>query len=65
MLREINRSGVTLVLVEQNVKAALAIANRGIILVDGTLQHEARAQDLVGDPLLAELYLGGQPAKTV
>lgn len=63
MLREINKSGVTLILVEQNVKAALAIANRGVILVEGTVQHEGKAQDLVNDPLLAELYLGGQPAK--
>lgn len=65
MLREINESGVTLILVEQNVKAALAIANRGIILVEGAVQHEGRAQDLVSDPLLAELYLGGQPSKVL
>ena len=61
MLKEINRSGVTVVLVEQNVKAALAIADRGVILVEGVLRHEARAADLSNDPLLAELYLGAQP----
>ena len=35
-LKTINQTGVTILLVEQNVKAALAIAHRGVILVDGT-----------------------------
>lgn len=61
MLKAINGSGVTIVLVEQNVKAALAIADRGVILVEGQLRHEGMAADLAGDPLLAELYLGAQP----
>lgn len=63
MLKEINKSGVTLLLVEQNVRAALAIADRGVILVEGQLRHEGKARDLMNDPLLAELYLGGQAAK--
>lgn len=57
-LLAINRSGVTIVLVEQNVKAALAIAHRGVILVEGTLRHEGPAATLAGDPIIAELYLG-------
>lgn len=61
MLKEINRSGVTVILVEQNVKAALAIADRGVILVEGLLRHEGRADELSANPLLAELYLGAQP----
>ena len=63
MLKEINASGVTVLLVEQNVKAALAIADRGVILVEGTLRHEGKASALATDPLLAELYLGAQPVK--
>jgi branched-chain amino acid transport system ATP-binding protein len=63
MLREINATGVTLVLVEQNVRAALSIADRGVILVEGELRHEGKASALLSDPLLAELYLGAQPAK--
>jgi branched-chain amino acid transport system ATP-binding protein len=63
MLKEINKSGVTILLVEQNVKAALAIAHRGVILVEGQLRHEGNAAELASDPLLAELYLGVQPAK--
>jgi branched-chain amino acid transport system ATP-binding protein len=63
MLKDINKSGVTILIVEQNVKAALAIADRGIILVEGKLRHEGNATELASDPLLAELYLGVQPAK--
>jgi branched-chain amino acid transport system ATP-binding protein len=57
-LKEINEAGVTVVLVEQNVKAALAIANRAIILVEGQVRHEGPAATLADDPIVAELYLG-------
>jgi branched-chain amino acid transport system ATP-binding protein len=57
-LKEINRAGVTIVLVEQNVKAALAIADRAVILVEGQLRHEGPAATLADDPIVAELYLG-------
>ena len=57
-LRTINQTGVTILLVEQNVKAALAIAHRGVILVDGKLRHQGPAATLAGDPIVAELYLG-------
>ena len=59
-LQAINRTGVTIVLVEQNVKAALAIADRGVILVEGKLRHEGPAKTLAGDPIIAELYLGAR-----
>jgi branched-chain amino acid transport system ATP-binding protein len=57
-LKKINETGVTILLVEQNVKAALAIAHRGVILVDGKLRHEGSAATLANDPIVAELYLG-------
>ncbi|MBX3583694.1 MAG: ABC transporter ATP-binding protein [Rhizobiaceae bacterium] len=59
-LKEINAKGVTIVLVEQNVKAALAIADRAVILVEGKLAHEGTAAGLMDDPLVAELYLGAR-----
>jgi branched-chain amino acid transport system ATP-binding protein len=59
-LKAINRAGVTTVLVEQNVKAALAIADRGIILVEGKIAHVGPAATLAGDPIVAELYLGAR-----
>jgi branched-chain amino acid transport system ATP-binding protein len=57
-LKAINETGVTIVLVEQNVKAALAIGHRGLVLVDGKLRHEGAAATLAADPVVAELYLG-------
>jgi branched-chain amino acid transport system ATP-binding protein len=61
-LEAINRAGVAIVLVEQNVKAALAIADRAVVLVEGRVRHEGPAAALAGDPLVAELYLGARPA---
>ena len=57
-LKSINATGVTIVLVEQNVKAALAIADRAVVLVEGLLRHEGPAATLADDPIIAELYLG-------
>jgi len=59
-LKQINETGVTIVLVEQNVKAALAIADRAVILVEGRLRHEGPAATLADDPIVAELYLGAR-----
>jgi branched-chain amino acid transport system ATP-binding protein len=57
-LGEIRRAGLTIVLVEQNARAALAIGDRAYILVEGREAHEGRAATLWDDPLVAELYLG-------
>jgi branched-chain amino acid transport system ATP-binding protein len=59
-LKAINRAGVTTVLVEQNVKAALAIADRAVILVEGRIAHQGKAATLADDPIVAELYLGAR-----
>ena len=61
-LAEIRATGVTVVLVEQNARAALAIADRGVILAEGRERHEGPAAELLGDPAIAELYLGGRRA---
>ena len=57
-LAEVRASGVTLVLVEQNVKAALALADRAAVLVEGRERLVAAATELRGDARLAELFLG-------
>jgi branched-chain amino acid transport system ATP-binding protein len=59
-LKAINRSGVAIILVEQNVRAALAIADRAMILVEGRARHEGPAAMLADDPIVAELYLGAR-----
>jgi branched-chain amino acid transport system ATP-binding protein len=57
-LFDINRRGVTIILVEQNVKAALAIADRALVLVEGQVRHDGPAAGLAEGPFLAELFLG-------
>ena len=61
-LTEIRRTGVTIVLVEQNARAALAIADRAYVLAEGRNRHEGRARDLADDAKIAALYLGGMRA---
>ena len=57
-LKAVRDTGVTILLVEQNVKAALAIADRAVVLVEGRERLEGRAADLAEDPRMAGLYLG-------
>jgi branched-chain amino acid transport system ATP-binding protein len=59
MLGRIRETGVSIVLVEQNARAALALADRGIVLVEGRPRHEGPAAALAADPEVAALYLGG------
>jgi branched-chain amino acid transport system ATP-binding protein len=57
-LREIRAGGVTILMVEQNARAALAIADRAYILADGRNRHEGSAAMLAADPDIAAHYLG-------
>jgi len=57
-LRRISDAGVTLVLVEQNVRAALALTERALVLVDGKLAHDGPPNSLIDGKLLGELFLG-------
>ncbi|HUZ65558.1 MAG TPA: ABC transporter ATP-binding protein [Acetobacteraceae bacterium] len=61
-LAEIRAHGVAVLLVEQNVRAALAIADRAYVLVEGRPAHEGPAAALLDDPVVAALYLGGRRA---
>jgi branched-chain amino acid transport system ATP-binding protein len=56
---EINRTGVTLVMVEQNARRALGMSNRGYVLDVGTNRFQGTGRELLEDPKVAELYLGG------
>ena len=57
-LREINGRGVTVLLVEQNVHQALALANRGFVLETGRLTLSGQTKGLLGDPRVKEKFLG-------
>ena len=58
-IREINGSGVTVVLVEQNARAALKLAHRGYVLEVGRVVLEDSAPALLADPRVQSAYLGG------
>lgn len=61
-LRAIVATGVTLVLVEQNVRAALRLATRALVLVDGRLAHDGPAEALQDGETLGRLFLGRRAA---
>jgi ABC-type branched-subunit amino acid transport system ATPase component len=54
---EINAAGVSILMVEQNARAALALSHRGYVLDLGRNAFEGPGRQLLGDPRLAELYL--------
>jgi branched-chain amino acid transport system ATP-binding protein len=56
---DINRQGVTVLLVEQNAAMALAVATRGYLLENGRVVLEDRTENLQDHPLVKEAYLGG------
>jgi ABC-type branched-subunit amino acid transport system ATPase component len=58
-LVEINALGIGIVMVEQNARRALALAHRGYVLDTGRNAIEGSGADLLADPQVAELYLGG------
>ena len=58
-IQEINAAGVTVVLVEQNAKAALRLAHRGYVLEVGNITLSGAADDLLTNPEVLDAYLGG------
>ena len=58
-VEEVNRAGVTVMMVEQNARRALAMSDRGYVLDLGKDRFEGPGQELLDDPKVAELYLGG------
>jgi branched-chain amino acid transport system ATP-binding protein len=53
-------AGGTVLVVEQNARAALAIADRGYVIENGRITLSGKAADLLGDPAVQDAYLGGQ-----
>ncbi|MCJ0765025.1 ABC transporter ATP-binding protein [Variovorax terrae] len=58
-LREINKAGLTIFLVEQNVRQALKIADRGYVLETGKIVMADSGRALLGNPKVQDAYLGG------
>jgi branched-chain amino acid transport system ATP-binding protein len=58
-LAEIRRAGTTILLVEQNARKALELADRGLVLDLGELRRDEPAAELLEDPQVRRMYLGG------
>ena len=58
IITEINKQGVTILLVEQNAQQALSRAHRAYVLETGSITKEAKAKDLLNDPNVKAAYLG-------
>ena len=59
IIKEINRRGTTVLLVEQNARQALQLADRAYVLENGRVVKTAPAGDLLDDPQVQAAYLGG------
>jgi branched-chain amino acid transport system ATP-binding protein len=60
IIQEINKSGTSILLVEQNALMALAIADRGYVLDTGHIVLQGNADDLLHNPTVINAYLGGE-----
>jgi ABC-type branched-subunit amino acid transport system ATPase component len=58
-IREINRSGVSILMVEQNAKQSLSLAHRGYVLTMGQNRYEDSGTALLANREVAEMFLGG------
>ena len=59
IVKEVHAQGTTVLLVEQNVHHALALADRGYVLENGRIVMSGTGADLLADPNLRKAYLGG------
>jgi branched-chain amino acid transport system ATP-binding protein len=57
-IREINREGVTVLLVEQNARAAMKLSGRGYVLENGRVALEGTSENLLSDERVRKAYLG-------
>ncbi len=56
--REINKTGVTVIMVEQNARRCLQISDRGYVLDQGVTAYTGTGKELIHDPKVVEMYLG-------
>jgi branched-chain amino acid transport system ATP-binding protein len=60
IISDLNRTGATILLVEQNARMALKLAHRAYVLATGRVVRSGAGSELVNDPAVKESYLGGQ-----
>jgi ABC-type branched-subunit amino acid transport system ATPase component len=61
LIKELNAEGATVLLVEQNVRLGLGLAGHGVVLEGGRVRLHGPAADVLANPEIADLYLGGVP----
>ena len=62
IVKSVNATGTPILMVEQNAKQALGVANRGYVLVDGKNKFVGTGAELLDDQEVGEMFLGGGPA---
>lgn len=63
MIQRVNRSGISVIVVEQNAKKILTIANRAYVMEQGRIVKSGSGQELASDSSIVEAYLGGRRGK--
>jgi len=59
ILKDLRRGGMTILLIEQNARQALAVSEYGLVLEQGQTRIEDTAANILADPRIAQLFLGG------
>jgi branched-chain amino acid transport system ATP-binding protein len=59
ILKGLRDAGVTILMIEQNARQALAMSDYGLVLEQGQTRIEDTATNILGDPRIAQLFLGG------
>ena len=59
IVKSINKEGMTVLLIEQNARQALSIADRGYVLASGEVKMSGTGHDRLNDPAVQKAYLGG------
>ena len=59
IIKELHEKGTTILLIEQNAKQALSIADRGYVLATGVVQLSGTGQELLANPEVQKVYFGG------
>ena len=63
IIRNIHKEGISILLVEQNARMALRLAQRAYVLELGTIVLEGNAAELINNELVKNAYLGGKTEK--
>ena len=65
ILQELRAKGVTILMVEQNARSALEISDEGLVLELGRTRMQGPAAEILADPRVGQLFLGGAMGEAV